>query len=64
MTQSEILKILEKARWVSARQLTEDTGISLTTINTSLRKLQKQKLIVVKKVRRPFKKSLSYYRFA
>jgi len=64
MTQSEILKILEKARWVSAHQLSEDTGLNQSTICKELRKLQKQKLIILKKVRRPFKKPLFYYRFS
>jgi transcription initiation factor IIE alpha subunit len=64
MTQTDILKILEKVRWVSAHQLELDFGVNQATIGKALRKLKKQKLIVVKKVRRPFKKSLSYYRIA
>ena len=50
MTQSEILKLLEKKQWLTSDKIEIETGLNQSTIAHELIKLMKQKLIERKEI--------------
>ena len=50
MTQSEILKLLEKKQWLTSERIELETGLNQSTISNLLRDLLKQKLIERKEI--------------
>ena len=50
MTQTEILKLLEKKQWLTSERIELETGLNQSTISNLLRDLLKQKLIERKEI--------------
>jgi len=48
MSQSEILKEIEKSDWITVEELMERTGLSDSSVSSNLKRLMKQNLLLKK----------------
>jgi predicted transcriptional regulator len=63
MTQSEILKLLEKKQWLTSERIEIETGLNQSTIAHELLKLMKQKLIERKEIPKTKKSGNKLYSY-